>query len=138
MKTEDRPSANRRAARAELETQSSGANLGNVAPLDRFPSIASRLVEDDSPISAAGHMPVARSSPDGVLLDAYSNAVSGAVERASPAVAHIRIERALDLFHKDKNAWHTLMLNGMAKDFSWHKPALEYAALYEEIARRRS
>jgi S1-C subfamily serine protease len=65
-----------------------------VAPLDRFPSIASRLVEDDSSTSAAGHTPVARSNPDGVLLDAYSNAVSGAVERASPAVAHIRIERA--------------------------------------------
>jgi len=48
------------------------------------------------------------------------------------------IEHALDLFHNDKNAWRTLMLNGMAMDFSWHKPASEYAALYEEVARRRS
>jgi starch synthase len=30
------------------------------------------------------------------------------------------------------------MRNGMAKDFSWKKPAAEYAALYEEVARRRS
>ncbi len=48
------------------------------------------------------------------------------------------IERALDLFHNDKDAWRTLMLNGMAEDFSWKKPASEYAALYEEVARRRS
>ena len=48
------------------------------------------------------------------------------------------IERALDLFHSDKDAWRTLMLNGMAEDFSWKKPAAEYAALYEEVARRRS
>ncbi|HZD49172.1 MAG TPA: glycosyltransferase, partial [Silvibacterium sp.] len=48
------------------------------------------------------------------------------------------IEKAFDLFHNDKEAWTTLMRNGMAKDFSWKKPAAEYAALYEEVARRRS
>jgi len=56
----------------------------------------------------------------------------------NPADLLAAIERALDLFHKDKDAWRALMLNGMAKDFSWHKPAAEYAALYEEVARRRS
>jgi starch synthase len=48
------------------------------------------------------------------------------------------IERAFDLFHNDKDGWRTLLLNGMAEDFSWKKPAAEYAALYEEVARRRS
>ena len=33
-------------------------------------------------------------SPDAVLLDAYSQAVSGAVARVAPAVAHVKVERA--------------------------------------------
>jgi starch synthase len=48
------------------------------------------------------------------------------------------IDRALDIFRNDKAAWTTIIRNGMAKDFSWKKPAAEYAALYEEVARRRS
>ena len=48
------------------------------------------------------------------------------------------IERAIALFRNDKKAWTTLMRNGMAKDYSWTTPAKEYAALYEEVARRRS
>jgi starch synthase len=48
------------------------------------------------------------------------------------------IDRALELFRDDKEAWLKLMRNGMAQDYSWKKPALEYAALYEEVARRRS
>ncbi|WP_446744235.1 glycogen synthase GlgA [Silvibacterium acidisoli] len=48
------------------------------------------------------------------------------------------IHRAADLFRDDKNAWTTLMRNGMGKDFSWKEPARQYAALYEEVARRRS
>ncbi len=47
------------------------------------------------------------------------------------------IDRALEDF-KDKDAWQRLMLNGMARDYSWGGPAREYAALYEEAARRRS
>ncbi|MFY9937955.1 MAG: glycogen synthase GlgA [Silvibacterium sp.] len=48
------------------------------------------------------------------------------------------IDRALDIFRNDKAAWTTIIRNGMAKDFSWKNPAAEYAALYEEVARRRS
>ncbi len=48
------------------------------------------------------------------------------------------IDRALAVFREDKAAWTTIVRNGMAKDFSWKKPAAEYAALYEEVARRRS
>ena len=33
-------------------------------------------------------------APDAVLLDAYSHAVSTAVDRVAPAVAHVRVERA--------------------------------------------
>jgi starch synthase len=48
------------------------------------------------------------------------------------------IERALTMFRSDKEAWITLMRNGMKQDYSWVGPAKEYAALYDEVARRRS
>ena len=38
----------------------------------------------------------------------------------------------------DKEQWLRLMRNGMARDYSWGKPAMEYIQLYEEIVRRRS
>jgi starch synthase len=47
------------------------------------------------------------------------------------------IEQALDVF-ADKAAWRTLMRNGMAQDFSWAKPAVQYEQLYKEVARRRN
>ena len=47
------------------------------------------------------------------------------------------LQRALGVF-QDKEAWQTLMRNGMAKDFSWDLPAAEYVEVYQEVARRRS
>jgi starch synthase len=47
------------------------------------------------------------------------------------------IERALAAF-EDKTAWKQLMLNGMEQNYSWEQPAREYAAVYEEAARRRA
>ena len=38
----------------------------------------------------------------------------------------------------DKQQWRKLMRNGMARDYSWAKPAKEYVQIYEEIVRRRS
>jgi starch synthase len=47
------------------------------------------------------------------------------------------IQRALAVF-PDKEAWQTLMRNGMAQDHSWTKPAAEYVEVYEEVARARN
>jgi starch synthase len=47
------------------------------------------------------------------------------------------IDRALAAF-EDKEGWKKLMLNGMARNYSWEQPAREYAAVYEEAARKRS
>jgi starch synthase len=46
------------------------------------------------------------------------------------------IDRALAAF-ADKSGWQRLMRNGMARNYSWEQPAWEYAAVYEEVARRR-
>ena len=46
------------------------------------------------------------------------------------------IERALAAF-ENKEGWMKLMRNGMARNYSWEQPAREYAAVYEEAARRR-
>jgi len=47
------------------------------------------------------------------------------------------IDRALEAFN-DKSGWRRLMLNGMARDYSWAEPAKEYVRLYEEAAQRRA
>ncbi|QNI34118.1 glycogen synthase GlgA [Alloacidobacterium dinghuense] len=47
------------------------------------------------------------------------------------------VQRALAVF-ADKDAWQTLMRNGMLQDYSWIKPGEAYVKVYEEVARRRS
>ena len=57
-------------------------------PLDlpRFDFVASGAATESSTGARAG-------VPDPALLDAYSEAVSGAVARVAPAVAHVRVDR---------------------------------------------
>jgi len=47
------------------------------------------------------------------------------------------VDRALNAF-KDKKTWQTLMRNGMVQNYSWQQPALEYAEVYAEAARRHA
>jgi starch synthase len=47
------------------------------------------------------------------------------------------IDRALGAF-KDRQGWQQLMRNGMACNYSWERPAGEYAAVYEEVAQRHA
>ena len=46
------------------------------------------------------------------------------------------VDRALAAYAKPAS-WHRLMLNGMAKEYSWTIAAKEYVAVYEEAASRR-
>ena len=55
----------------------------------------------------------------------------------SPLGLLAALDRALMAF-EDKEGWKKLMLNGMAQDYGWEKPAREYAAVYDEVARRVS
>jgi S1-C subfamily serine protease len=63
-----------------------------MAPLDRAPTLRPRPILDSS---AGATTPAEATGPhdDAELLDAYSSAVSAAVTRVRPAVAHIRVER---------------------------------------------
>jgi starch synthase len=58
----------------------------------------------------------------------FSNKSAGALLGA--------VERALAAF-TEKEGWKRLMLNGMAKNYSWEQPAREYVAAYIEAAARR-
>jgi len=39
---------------------------------------------------------------------------------------------------RDKDTWKQLMLNGMSCNYSWEKPAREYATAFEEVARSKA
>lgn len=58
-------------------------------------------------------------------------------EGLSSAALLAAIDRALAAF-RDKKGWTKLMRNGMARNYSWAGPAKEYAAVYDEVARRRA
>ena len=56
-------------------------------------------------------------------------------EGYSAAALMAAIDRALTAY-EDRAGWQQLMRNGMARNYSWEQPAREYAAVYEEVARR--
>jgi starch synthase len=49
----------------------------------------------------------------------------------------LSIKQALTGF-RDQASWQKLMLNGMAKDFSWTASAKEYGRLYERARQMRA
>ena len=42
------------------------------------------------------------------------------------------VEEAVRLY-RDSTAWHVLMTNGLAEDFSWDRSAKRYLELYRSI-----
>ena len=47
------------------------------------------------------------------------------------------LERALKVYRKDKALWRQVQINGMKKDFSWDRSAVEYAKVYEKILKNQ-
>lgn len=43
------------------------------------------------------------------------------------------LDRAFATYHKRKEVWESLIINGMNKDFSWKIPAEKYIEIYEKI-----
>ena len=48
------------------------------------------------------------------------------------------IHQALSILRNEPAVWRRIQLNGMAKDFSWHVSAIEYAKLYEAACKSRN
>jgi starch synthase len=55
-------------------------------------------------------------------------------DQLSPEALIGTLDFALDCY-QDREGWRTLMLNGMAKDYSWEMQAREYVDLYRRFAR---
>jgi starch synthase len=53
-------------------------------------------------------------------------------DEATPAALAAALQRALDLYDKDPEAWQRLIRNGMAQDFSWQHSARAYLDLYQQ------
>jgi len=54
-------------------------------------------------------------------------------EKYEPGALLDAIERAVDLYARDKKAWKKIQSNGMAKDYSWEASAKKYAVLYRKM-----
>ena len=48
------------------------------------------------------------------------------------------VQMAVALYGSDSNAWHTLMRNGMAQEYSWANAAREYVKVYERARQLRA
>lgn len=57
-------------------------------------------------------------------------------EEYSPLALLAALERALAAY-RQPDAWRRVMLNGMAKDFSWNASAKVYSAIYEQLRSER-
>ena len=84
-----------------------------------------------------GCVPIARAT--GGLVDTIehiSHSVNGGTgflfEKPYPSSFARTLNRALRMF-RDPEAWRRIQRNGMQKDYSWEKSALEYIAVYKDL-----
>jgi starch synthase len=68
----------------------------------------------------------AAKNPDGFLF-----------QEATAAACSDSVKEALHLFAHDPHQWHTMQINAMVKDFSWHRSAEEYKNVYIELWENR-
>jgi len=90
---------------------------------------------------AYGTPPVVNAT--GGLADSVIDTDAGSIENktangfvmieASTNALLASINRALDVFCNDKKTWRKIQKNGMSKNLSWDKSALEYMALYQSL-----
>lgn len=100
-------------------TQLYGLRYGTVPVVRRVGGLADTVVDAGDPGHASGQ-------GTGYVFDS-----------ADPAALSAAVQRAIDHW-RDGPAWQALMSRGMACDFSWRGPALQYLALYEEVLHGRA
>ncbi|MFH1255185.1 MAG: glycogen/starch synthase [bacterium] len=79
-----------------------------------------------------GTVPVVRAT--GGLADTVNGKNGFAFKKYSSQELYKTINKALNVFYKDKKTWDRIKINGMKSDFSWDKSAREYLKIYEKIA----
>jgi len=78
-----------------------------------------------------GTVPVVRAT--GGLDDTIDSSTGFKFEDYSAAALVAALQAALAAY-REPEGWRRLMLNGMAKDYSWRTSAVEYAGLYRRLA----
>lgn len=99
-------------------TQLYGLRYGTVPIVARVGGLADTIIDANDAALAAGVATGFQFAP--VTADALANAVARAVR-----------------VYRDPAAWRGLQHRGMATDVSWHRPAMQYAALYRDVAAER-
>lgn len=99
-------------------TQLYGLRYGTVPIVARVGGLADTIIDANDAALAAGVATGFQFTP--VAADALGNAVARAVR-----------------LYRDPVAWRALQHRGMATDVSWRRPAMQYAALYKDLAAER-
>jgi starch synthase len=76
-----------------------------------------------------GSVPLVRAT--GGLADTVSDGLTGFsfVEHSAAAFWHA-LQRAIEVYHEDRDRWQDIQKNGMRADFSWERSARGYEQLY--------
>ena len=99
-------------------TQLYGLRYGTVPIVARVGGLADTIIDANDAALAAGVATGFQFSP--VTSDALGTAVARAVR-----------------VYRDPVAWRAMQQRGMATDVSWRRPAMQYAALYKDLAADR-
>ncbi len=66
----------------------------------------------------------------------HSHPTGFTFEEYDPRAFWKALSRALRIYREDKPLWRQLQINGMKKDFSWDRSAIEYGQVYEKILKQ--
>ncbi len=99
-------------------TQLYGLRYGTVPIVARVGGLADTIIDANDAALAAGVATGFQFAP--VTADALATAVARAVR-----------------IYRDPPAWRAMQMRGMATDVSWRRPAMQYAALYKDLAADR-
>jgi len=78
-----------------------------------------------------GTVPIVRRT--GGLADTVTIKQGFSFKEFSTTAFRRTIKKALNMYYKESYKWKQLQINGMNKDFSWHKSAQEYIKLYRKV-----
>jgi len=78
-----------------------------------------------------GAVPVVRST--GGLADTVNEKVGFSFKEYSAPILYKTLNKALNIFYSQPQAWRRLQINGMKQNCSWDKSAREYLKIYKKL-----